>query len=238
MKDTKKFLKENFNATLIGIDEPFMFNCTMCGKCCRNRDDILLTPKDVFRMAKELNILIGEFIKQYCEVYIGSSSKIAVIRLQSVGIDRRCPLLKGNRCSVHDVKPGVCAMFPIGRCISLEDKSVYDAELTPDDIKYIFTNPNCGDKRKVHTVREWFKDFNMSAEDEFFIKWQQTVAILSQFIHDNESKMPQEKIEAIQKFAFMVLYVAYDFDKDFLPQFESNAEIVKNKIKSFRQGEE
>ena len=26
----------------IGLDESFQFNCTMCGKCCIDREDILL----------------------------------------------------------------------------------------------------------------------------------------------------------------------------------------------------
>ena len=25
-------------------DDPFRFHCTQCGKCCINREDILLTP--------------------------------------------------------------------------------------------------------------------------------------------------------------------------------------------------
>ena len=41
-------IAENLNKMKIGLDEPFKFNCTMCGKCCKCRTDILLNPKDVF----------------------------------------------------------------------------------------------------------------------------------------------------------------------------------------------
>ena len=31
--------------------QTFRFHCTQCGDCCRNREDILLTPYDLFRIA-------------------------------------------------------------------------------------------------------------------------------------------------------------------------------------------
>ena len=37
-------------------DDPFRFHCTQCGKCCINREDILLTPLDLFRIANELKL--------------------------------------------------------------------------------------------------------------------------------------------------------------------------------------
>lgn len=53
MDERLKNIVDNFEAMKIGVDEPFPFHCTMCGKCCINREDILLTPKDIYNMAKE-----------------------------------------------------------------------------------------------------------------------------------------------------------------------------------------
>lgn len=65
-------IAENFDKMKIGVDEPFKFNCTMCGKCCKGRIDILLNPKDVFDLAKELNMAPIQVIEKYCEVYVGN----------------------------------------------------------------------------------------------------------------------------------------------------------------------
>ena len=59
---------QNRDKMLIGIDDTFQFNCNQCGKCCMNREDILCTPKDVFRISKKLGISTYDFIKRYCEL--------------------------------------------------------------------------------------------------------------------------------------------------------------------------
>lgn len=70
--DTRlKEIVDNFEKMKIGVDEPFKFHCTMCGKCCINREDILLTPKDLYNMAKELKITPNDFVSRYCDVYVG-----------------------------------------------------------------------------------------------------------------------------------------------------------------------
>ena len=46
----KEILKE-FESNQLGPDEPFRFHCTMCGKCCINREDILLNPRDMVVVA-------------------------------------------------------------------------------------------------------------------------------------------------------------------------------------------
>ncbi len=56
MDERLKNIVDNFEAMKIGMDEPFPFHCTMCGKCCINREDILLTPRDIYNMAKEFGI--------------------------------------------------------------------------------------------------------------------------------------------------------------------------------------
>ena len=48
-------MKEIMNAiehNKLTADDPFRFHCTQCGKCCINREDILLTPLDLFRMQR------------------------------------------------------------------------------------------------------------------------------------------------------------------------------------------
>lgn len=48
-----KELKEQLGYEEIGLDDTFTFHCTQCGKCCIHREDILLSPKDLFNIAKK-----------------------------------------------------------------------------------------------------------------------------------------------------------------------------------------
>lgn len=51
-----KELKEQLGYEEIGLDDTFTFHCTQCGKCCIHREDILLSPKDLFHIAKNLEL--------------------------------------------------------------------------------------------------------------------------------------------------------------------------------------
>lgn len=140
MDNRLQYIAENLDAMTIGVDEPFKFHCDMCGKCCIHREDILLNEKDIYNMAKELQMEPVDMFKKYCETYIGESSRIPIVRIKPRGSIKRCPLMKEHKCSIHKAKPTVCAMFPIGRCIQM-DVSNWNAEISTGDIRYIFTDP-------------------------------------------------------------------------------------------------
>ena len=76
-----KELKEQLGYEEIGLDDIFVFHCTQCGKCCIHREDILLSPKDLFHIAKKLKITPEVALAQYCETYLGRNSHIPVVRL-------------------------------------------------------------------------------------------------------------------------------------------------------------
>ena len=48
-------LKEQLGYTELDPDDTFTFHCTQCGKCCIHREDILLSPKDLFNIAKKIS---------------------------------------------------------------------------------------------------------------------------------------------------------------------------------------
>lgn len=120
-------LHRQIESMTVGLDDTFRFHCDQCGRCCAHREDIILSPMDIFRISKELKMSPAEFYKQYCVFNIGDHTRMPIVRLASVGKDQRCILLKNSKCSVHKVKPAVCAMFPLGRYIAL-DKGDYTKE--------------------------------------------------------------------------------------------------------------
>ncbi len=222
-----KHIYENFDSLKIGVDEPFKFNCTMCGKCCKDREDILLNAQDVYRLSKKLEMHPKEFIKKYCEVYVGHDSRMVIVRLLPVGPYKICPLLQGHRCIVHNVKPTVCALFPIGRALELNPGEGENPEITLEKVQYIKLDPGCGDNKKTHTVREWLAQFGMSVEDTFFVEWQQLLMKVSMSMQILAKKLSKEYIDSLYNVLLLSVYVAYDFDKDFMEQFRRNASSTK-----------
>lgn len=219
--------------SIIGIDDTFCFNCTQCGKCCIHREDILLSPKDLFYISKKLQLSPSQVIAQYCENYIGSNSRFPIVRLKPRGTIRRCPMLKDNKCIIHDAKPAVCAMFPIGRYISKDAKQP-DWETTPE-IQYVYIDPECGDNAKTHTVREWLASFEISSNDDFFISWTTAELDISSILQQLEEKLSSYGMLLIWSTIFTHLYLQYNTNEDFMTQFQNNLDQIMPFIQKLHQ---
>ena len=225
MTDNKKFIVEHFDEMKIGLDETFRFHCTACGKCCIHREDIILSPKDVYRAAKKLRFTPEQFIRQHGETYIGPDSRLPLVRLHPLGPDKRCPLLKGKLCSIHDSKPSVCAMFPLGRTMVDEALLHGEAEmgaLNEKKLVYLLTDPQCGDQSEIHTVREWLGSFHIPEEDVYFLKWTDFFTECSVFLRREEKGCSEKIMNQLWSIYFQAIFLNYDMDEAFEPQFDRN----------------
>lgn len=220
----------NIENMTIGLDDTFQFHCTQCGLCCVNREDILLSPMDIFKMSKELGMTHTQFFAKYCEAYIGDTSRMPVVRLQPVGDEMRCPLLKNHKCSVHKVKPSVCGLFPLGRYTSVKSDEYSADAIGNSEVKYLLQPIECGDNSQTHTVREWLSEFDIKTEDEAFIRWHQTIATLGNKISELEKKWDMMTMMEVWFMVRVFLYERYDTDQPFAPQFEENAGIVTHML--------
>lgn len=217
-------LFRDLESMTIGLDDTFKFYCDQCGKCCTHREDIILSPMDIFKMAKELKMTPVEFYHEYCVFNIGEHTRMPIVRLASEGKDTHCVLLKNHRCSVHKVKPAVCAMFPLGRYMSFE-KDDYNAEsIDTSKVKYLLQPPECGDESETHTVRDWLSGFDIKLEDEAFVQWQKAISRFSSKFKELEKKQDMLTMMEIWFVVRVSLYLQYDTSKDFLPQFNYNVE--------------
>ena len=132
---------EELNSQLLDLDSEFRFKCRRCGKCCKHQNTILFTARDIFNIAKKLDVSTEDVIHQYDETYIGSASRIPVVHMLPRGPNQACPFLKDGKCSIHDCKPTVCALYPLGRII-VHSESVMKGLTSDGDhkVKYILNN--------------------------------------------------------------------------------------------------
>lgn len=227
-------LKEQLGYIEIGLNDTFTFHCTLCGKCCIHQEDILLSPKDLFNIAKKFQITPKDAFEQYCETYIGSNSRFPIVRLKPRGSVQRCPLLKDRKCLVHDVKPAVCAMFPIGRYLALPDDGDFPKNVEEMSVGYVFTDPDCGDATETHTVQEWFRNFNIPLKDDYFYTWTKTQATLCKHLHLLEKNVPDKIMLRIWNAILISLYLNYEITEDFQAQFQQNSDAILSLIETLR----
>lgn len=219
MTENQRNLIENLDNMKLGLDDSFRFHCRQCGKCCTHREDIILNPRDLFRAAKELGITTIRFLMTYCEMYIGCDSRMPIVRLKPAGEDRHCPLLENHHCKIHNAKPGICAMYPLGRGIAHPADAPED-EIDKAETFYLLQNVNCGSRAKSHTVREWLASFDLETDDQFFLLWQKNIIILSRKVVELEKGADEKAMRAIWTFIGNMLYSGYKMDQDFMEQFQ------------------
>ena len=236
MSDSREDLISNFKSHLIGLDDTFHFKCLECGKCCKNREDILLNSRDLFNIAKKLGLSTSQTIKQYCETFVGHSSKMPVVRLLPTGHNRTCPLLKDGKCTVHDSKPTICALYPIGRVI--EGTQTAEMLQAADQVKmqYILNPINCGRQKHKHTVRSWLEMFNIPIEDEFYFMWSELIIMLSSTMRGFEDRgLSRNVLDVMWQSIGTALYAAYDVNEDFMEQFKRNHNKILELFKSIEE---
>ncbi len=83
-----------------GCDE--VFDCQRCGHCCQGSGGIVLTAKDLRRLAAHLGLTPAATLKAHAE------------RVSRVGTDAYCVFynhdIKG--CGIHPARPDVCRAWP------------------------------------------------------------------------------------------------------------------------------
>ena len=220
---------EEIEQQLMDLDSEFRFKCRRCGKCCKHQNTILFNSRDIFQIARKLQMTPEEVITQYAETYIGSGSKIPIVHMVPRGQNEVCPFLVDGLCSIHDCKPTVCALFPLGRVVvnktALEgglDDSSLEIEF---EVKYMLNDTDCGSRKRVNTVRDWLARFGIPEHDEFFLLWSELTFKLHGMISELEKhRVSEEILNVYWNAIFVTLYLDFDTSEDFLPQFQQASE--------------
>lgn len=75
-----------------------------CRKCCKHKDKVILTARDVYNISEELSISIKELIEKYCSVYTGSNTPITIVKIHPRRNMWHCPFLKNNKCLIYNIE--------------------------------------------------------------------------------------------------------------------------------------
>lgn len=81
-----------------------IFECRMCGDCCRGYGGTYLTEKDIVAISAHLEVDETFFLKTYC-TYSGSRPILAQKE------DGYC-VFWDELCRIHPVKPRMCKAWP------------------------------------------------------------------------------------------------------------------------------
>lgn len=169
--DGFKFVKE---------DDTFEFKCKQCGACCINRDDILVSPLDIYKGAKVLNMDSETYCKKFISFNLGPTSGLPVATMGQAE-NGFCsllvfdPLIGKYKCRVHNGgQPFVCSAHPIGRIMKIEGKnqeSIYKGLKSANKINYDYVKvESCRTgsiNTDTHVIKDWL-DNGRTPEEEYW----------------------------------------------------------------------
>ena len=220
----KEYITDDFSGMEyipLGQRDPFSFECTHCGNCCRNvKSAVPLETLDVFRIAKHMQLSIEEIITDYTEVEL-LLPIYPLLFLKTRHDDDACIFLKDGLCSIQQVKPRTCRMYPLSA-----------GPRGPGELEYMWV-------AKQHhlykpgsiKVGDWMNEA-ITSEDREFLAMEYSSAIATGALF---KYLPESKNDLILQMMLVHKYLAYDTDKDFLPQYADNMVILVRQLRKLAE---
>lgn len=179
--------------------------CKGCSSCCRGMgSSILLDPFDAHRLCAGLRKSFEELLNTCLELNVVDG--IILPNLRMTAEEDACTFLRGERCSIHSIRPGICRIFPLGRFY--ENHS----------FKYFLQIHECPapGKSKVK-IRKWIDTPDLKHYEQFITDWHYYLKPLQEYAMDFEHG---EKIQKLSMYLLKQFYLKpYDAEGDFYQEF-------------------
>lgn len=197
-------------------------DCKGCSDCCRGMgSSILLDPMDIWRFRKGLGKDFQSLMEREVELGVVDGMVIPHLRMQMP--EDACPFLnREGRCSVHEFRPGICRLFPLGR---------YYEE---NGFRYFIQIHECSrQERGKVKIKKWLGIPNLKAYESYILEWHD-------FLNECEKALTELEEENTRILALYVLRVFYETryeaedESGFYEEFHGRMEMVRAKLQMNR----
>jgi len=97
----------------------YNFKCypgVSCFNACCNDLQMVLTPYDILRLRRGLNMGSIEFLRKHTTMHMDADTNFPEFSLRMTdGPSRNCSFNTKKGCSIYENRPGACRMYPLGR---------------------------------------------------------------------------------------------------------------------------
>lgn len=194
-------------------------DCEGCSECCRGMgSSIILDPMDVWRLQKGIKKGFQALLEEG-KIELNMADGMILPNLKMDAEREACPFLDGQgRCSVHDCRPGLCRLFPLGR---------YYEE---NGFRYFIQIHECRkqDRGKIK-IKKWLGIPNLKAYENYILEWH---GFLNQ-CEDALETLSEENVRILELYVlrrfFETAYMAAD-ETGFYEEFAARLEEVKEKF--------
>lgn len=185
--------------------------CIGCSACCKGMGkSIVLDPYDIYKMSKELNVTMEQLLTTAVELNVVDG--IVLPNLKMTGESEQCYYLNSEgRCSIHNARPGICRLFPLGR--------YYEN----GDFKYFLQVNECAKKERTKIkVKKWIDIPDWNTNKEYILIWHHYLKNKQKEINEcnDDAIIRNISMDILKRFYL----TPYDIEKDFYQQFYERLE--------------
>ncbi len=191
--------------------------CAGCSACCRGMgSSILLDPMDVYRLEQKLHKSFEELLQDHVELNVVDG--VILPNLKLVGAQEVCSFLnEEGRCSIHDSRPGICRLFPLGR--------YYEN----GDYKYFLQVKECQIQNRTKVkISKWIDVADYNRYKKYILRWHF-------FLNRAEELIQEASDDDFARQLCMLILQAfyrktYDVTEDFYEQFYARMKVVEDAL--------
>ena len=184
-------------------------DCKGCSACCHGMgSSIVLDPLDVHRLMSHFQTRFEVLLEDKIELNIVDGVILPNLKMNTQAEGEPCVFLDAEgRCSIHEDRPGICRIFPLGRVY--EDNS----------FSYILQIHECQkENRSKVKVSKWIDTPDLKKNQQFITDWHY-------FLKAAQARLAAGgEEELIKRIAMQILqyfYIEpYHTDCDFYEQFD------------------
>lgn len=160
--------------------------CNSCSACCHLVGDlVVLTPFDIYEITQYMNQSFDQLLDHH--IVLREENKVSLPYLKMQGPTERCSFLNDeDRCSIHQARPNICRLFPLGR--------VYQQ----NTFKYFLQVGSCPKPHLTQVqIREWIGIDNYEQNKRFILEWHQFIKALTFRLKFVREESEQRKINDV-----------------------------------------
>ena len=193
-------------------------DCEGCCDCCTGMgESVILDPLDVHRLSVNLKKTPEDLMEKELELDAADGNILPHLRM--TGREERCIFLnEKGRCSIHDFRPGICRLFPLGRFY--ENGS----------FRYFLQIHECKKQnRSKIKVKKWIDTPDVKRYEQFVSDWHYFLIDVQEVLYNAQDT---ELIKNLNLYVVNRFYIKpYEEERDFYEQFYERLEEGKQLLK-------
>lgn len=197
-------------------------DCKGCHTCCQDMgDSVVLTPYDVHILSVKLGLPVDALFQEWLQLSVVDGllqPSMAMNKYLAGNNTTACchGLDAQGRCSIHEFRPSICRLFPLGR------------EYTAEGIRYFVLEDACPAAAKTKVkIDKWVERPEFPEHERFLVQWHSFKKMCMTRLSENtnEDYHKQLMMYVLQLF-YRKPYTEGDFYKEFLERMQAAKEVL------------